>query len=119
MPPDRQLRRMVVDLAALHGDDVAAVLEQLDPEQRRKVETLLKEFSAFGFGDAAASSPSIDTARVSSWLIERTVASASMTASARAALLRCATQLYPAPPSAKRARPTLFARFKPRRGPVA
>lgn len=120
MLPDRELRRMVVDLAALRGEDIAAVLEKLSPQQRRKVEGLLKEFSEFGFASTGAllseRSVVIDVTRVSSWLVERTDperSGANMTPSTRAALLQCATDLYPAPQAPSRARgPSMFGRLK-------
>jgi hypothetical protein len=120
MPPDRELRRMVVDLASLRPDDVEAVLDKLDPSQRKKVEVLLREFSAFGFGGSAAPhsarADAIDGARVSSWLLGRTdpdCAEARMTPLARSTLREAALRLYPAPQEdANRTGPSLLGRLK-------
>jgi hypothetical protein len=119
MPPDRELRRMVVDLASLHADDVEAVLDRLDPSQRRKVEILLREFSAFGFGGATAAhsarADAIDRARVSSWLLGRTdpdCTEARLTPLARSTLREAALRLYPAPQDANRAGSSLLDRIK-------
>lgn len=100
--PDRALRRLVVELAALHAEDVRAVLAELDPAQRPKVEALLQEFSDFGFAEKLVPAPdngvAIDSARLSPWLVGRCNGSdAAMTAHSRAVLLACAGRLYPAP----------------------
>lgn len=106
MPPDRELRRMVVELAALRADDVKAVLDRLDVPQRRKVEALLREFSEFGFGGSAAvlspRADAIDEARLSSWLLGRTDdgGNARMTPLACSTLRDAALRLYPAPQAA-------------------
>jgi hypothetical protein len=46
--PDRALRRLVADLSEARSEDVAAVLAQLDPAQRRKVEALLIAYRGGG-----------------------------------------------------------------------
>lgn len=43
-PPDRALRRLVADLAAEQPQDVQAILAELEPAQRLRVEALLKSF---------------------------------------------------------------------------
>lgn len=42
--PERALRRLVADLSQAQAEDVAAVLAQLDPSQRHKVEALLAAY---------------------------------------------------------------------------
>jgi hypothetical protein len=101
--PDRTLRRMVVDLAALHADDIAAVLAQLEPRQRGKVEALLRELSDFGFGERISQSQErgrVDASQLSPWLVDRLAEERSdigMTALARAKLRDCAVRLFPLP----------------------
>ena len=40
-PPDRALRRLIADLAVRDAEDVEAILETLQPSQRRRAEALL------------------------------------------------------------------------------
>lgn len=102
--PDQALRRLVFDLGALPADDATAVLDQLDPPHRKKVEALLRELSEFGFGQNALNPADefsgVDVARLSPLSIERLKAgrdTIAMTAAARAALRDCAARLFPAP----------------------
>jgi hypothetical protein len=121
LPPDRALRRMVVDLAALHPGDVAAVLDLLDPSQRKTIETLLRQLSDFGFGEPIAQSSdgvAIDLSRLSPWLADRLgpeQQGIKMTVMARKALRDCVERLCPMPvpaaPEPKR-RAALFGRLK-------
>jgi hypothetical protein len=104
--PDQALRRLVFDLGALSADDAAAVLDQLDPPHRKKIEALLRELSEFGFGQnlpkPADELPGIDVSCLSPWLIERLKSgrdTISMTTPARATLRDCAARLCPAPPT--------------------
>jgi hypothetical protein len=98
--PDRELRKMIVDLASLHGDDLDAVLDGLDASGRRTVERLLQDLSGAKIeapppGAAAA----CDLARFSPWMVRRLLADRAdgeMTAHARTALNDCARVLYPA-----------------------
>ncbi len=108
-PPDRALRRMAVDLAALHADDIAAVLDHLDSAQRQQVEELLRDLSDFGFGHRVArpveGTAGIDTSNISPWLEERLRAGSSdsrMTPSAASALRDCALHLYPLSAASKK-----------------
>jgi hypothetical protein len=97
--PDRALRRMVMDLAGLHADDAKAVLDALDPAQRKKVEAFLQEFSPFVIGEApVAAQPEIDRKRIARWLAARLEAhpGARMTEAARAALRAEAVRFFPA-----------------------
>ena len=112
MPPatsSRELRRIVADLAVLQPNDVAAVVRELDPEQRKTVERLLREFSGIA---APPVVEGCDTTRLSSWLARRLwpdSSDAAMTDKARDALRDCAIALFPAPPG--RHRVGLFARL--------
>jgi hypothetical protein len=99
---DRELRRIIVDLAALHSDDREAVLSDLAPEHRRTIERLLREFLGFGFEEQtvpAAPAPEYDRSSLSPWLIQRLDAdSADVTAHARKTLHDCAKRVCTTPP---------------------
>lgn len=100
---DRELRRMIVDLAALHSDDLEAVLSDLPPNHRSTIERLLREFLGFGFdfGEQALPTPApeYDRSRLSPWLIQRLDAdSADVTAHARKTLGDCAKRICATPP---------------------
>jgi hypothetical protein len=102
---------MIADLATLPPDDAAAVLAELDAEQRRTVERLLQEVSGIGLARPPAIA-GCDTSRLSSWIAQRLqpeLLDCVMTAHARETLRSCATSLYPAV-TAVRA-PGLFARL--------
>lgn len=99
---NNDLRRLIVELAALHEDDVVSVLGQLSAKQREKVEALRREFSEFGLGARRlpdnASEPQVDPTRVSAWLLARMDfddPETHMTPYARKALRDCAARLYP------------------------
>jgi hypothetical protein len=91
---------MVVDLAALHSDDAAAVLDALEPDQRLLVEGLLREFSDFGFGvstEPVAPPVTFDRQKFSPWLVAALDAQGgAMTDRSRAVLRAAAVKLYPA-----------------------
>ena len=42
--PDRAVRRAVMDLARLHPDDLALILDALEPAEREKIDALIAEF---------------------------------------------------------------------------
>lgn len=112
---ERALRRLVVNLAALHADDAAAVLSELEAQERKAVERLLEEFSGFGFAGASAPVASFESRRFSPWLADRLQGRGDMTELARGALAACAGELYPAPlaaaPAAQEKSPGLFKRL--------
>ncbi|HWA90276.1 MAG TPA: hypothetical protein VG889_09595 [Rhizomicrobium sp.] len=109
---ERDLRRMVVDLAALVPEDREAVLGELDAPQRRTVERLLAEFSGGGFAEevAAEAVPGCDSAKLSPWLADRMSERSTMTAHAREALRKSAMALFPKTDAPAR-QPGLFARL--------
>ena len=97
---ERDLRRMVVDLAALLPEDREAVLSELDISQRRALEGMLREFSGEGLAAETAAADAVagcDASRFSPWLVERMAeeSGASTTAASRQALHDCAVALYP------------------------
>jgi len=105
---DQKLRRLVIRLAGLLPDERDALLDELTPTQRVRLEALLAEQPLSGFPSASASI----IAHVSPWLAERSRPGAEATTSAgQAALARCARSLFgsedasPALPS-----PTLLSR---------
>jgi hypothetical protein len=100
--PDRAVRQVVVDLAALHPDDVGAILDELDSEERRKIEGLLREYE--GVADIQQTSPErpqirFDSSQLSPWLVERLGSSPTvsheMTSQAHQVLSECAIRLCP------------------------
>lgn len=110
---DRDLRQLVVRLAALLPEDREAVLGGLDPRQRPVVERLLREF----MGEAEPEPPPVpvpgcDTLKLSPWLAERMSdqSCAKMTPHAREALRAGAIALYPKPPQPAR-EPGFFSRI--------
>lgn len=112
-PPDRALRRLVVDLAARQPEDIASVLGLLDEAQRKIVEDMLREFSNFGLKENQPSNiGSIDTQRLSPWLAECIFSDHSaMTDASRRVLRDCAARLYPAPVQQRRASQGWFGRL--------
>jgi hypothetical protein len=112
--PDRALRRMAMDLATLHPEDADAVLGELDPGQRNRIEMLLADLSEFGFGDGPQKDvpPAIDPSRLSPWLVARAQSGAGrMTERTRAKLRECAARLYPLLPANPKPRGSLFRLF--------
>ena|GEM_PF-4166277 len=91
---------MVVDLAALQPDDIAAVLAELSEEQRGTVERLLRDFSGFGFGGPTPppEARAYDVIRLSPWLVQKLESNDGMTDRARTALRECALELFPVGP---------------------
>jgi hypothetical protein len=100
--PDRALRRLVAELSVRDESDVQAILAELEPDQRRRVENLL----ALCRGDEPigerpkAEPPSVST-RFSPWLALRLAGDASgqprfqMTDHARRTLREAADALSP------------------------
>ncbi len=85
------LRRMVADLAAMHGEDIVAVLRELEPDRRQAVEALLQEYAG-----GSAISTAYDPTRLSPWMCGLLdVSPGNMTADTLEALKQCAVQLYP------------------------
>lgn len=74
-PPERALRRLVANLAAEPSDDIRAILAELEPAERRRVEGLLGEYlgptGAASADRAAASPPPRRPAGVSANLLAR------------------------------------------------
>jgi hypothetical protein len=109
--PDRELRRLIVDLAVLSAEDIAAILEELVPEQRTRIAALIGEFTGFGFGEQPSIPEppiEIDRSHLSPWLVDRIDGVASdgtITVRAREALRRCALQLHPAAGASGRSGP--------------
>jgi hypothetical protein len=96
------LRRLVADLSALHADDAAIVLSELEPSQRQRVQALMRELSDFGFAMEQSAKDdirtSIDVTVFSPWFLERLEQDhGQITPRARARLRDCAGRLYPAP----------------------
>lgn len=94
------LRTLVTELAALHAEDVAAILATLSEGERQAVESCLDEhLSRFEFALATRSAAPFDATRLSPWLSSRLQAPETgddpMTSQARQALLACAIRLYP------------------------
>lgn len=111
---ERELRRMVVDLAALLPEDREAVLSELDASQRRVLEDMLREFGGEALAGEAVAPDAVagcDASKFSPWLVERMAetSSAATTAEARKALHDCAVALYPR--SERERSPGLFSRF--------
>jgi hypothetical protein len=103
---DRSLRRLVADMAALHADDVAAILGQLGAAERETVERLLKEYASFAKFPAAptpAEPIAYDTSALSPWLRQRLEMSGNprpaVAARLQQALRDHAARLFPVPVS--------------------
>lgn len=100
--PDTKLRRMIVDLAALHVEDVAEILAELDPAQRLTVEGLLREYASPLEAEVQVPVPTdCDTSRLSAWLVRRWAPASSkddfrIAHHTRKTLHDCAAKLYPA-----------------------
>jgi len=97
--PERALRREIARLAAFDPDDLAAVLDELDPHHRLRVEALLRELLT-----PTVSGPGSGFAP---WVDARLAGGGEMTEEARRLLARCAARLAPAP---SRPSPSLFER---------
>ena len=118
--PDRALRRMIADLAALHPDDAAGVLSALEPDARARTEALLREYAATVDGRPAGDASAYDPTRLSPWLVQRADsaqgAEFQMTADTHQALRASVMRLYPLPQPVIDARPGLFSRMAIRLG---
>jgi hypothetical protein len=100
--PERALRRLVSNLATLHGDDIAAILGELDARQRRVVESLLHEHAEYLADPVSApegQQDNFDAAALSPWLAQRLQARAgtafAMTERARLALREVSARVRP------------------------
>jgi hypothetical protein len=111
-PPDRLLRRAVVQLQGLPREDFDAVLETLDPPQRTRVLTLLGDLQGLtACDDFTEASQPFDAVvlppDISGWLVARINGSGHggdetadqfvMTDHAHKALRRCAADFVPQP----------------------
>ena len=101
------LRRMVSDLAAMHVDDIAAILGDLEPAERQVVEDLLREHASYFEATPGSDTPSeeFDAARLSPWLLQRLRGEdrfvMSITGEARQALFDAAARAVPSHVMAK------------------
>ncbi len=77
MPPiasDKELRRLVADLAAATTEDVAAVLDMLDTRTRAQVRALLAAYAGIeDISEPEASPAFVNTSGLSDWLAARTL----------------------------------------------
>jgi hypothetical protein len=98
---DRQLRRLIINLASLHREDLEAILGELDAGQHTTVERLLREFVGFGFADEKsdlAAAPAYDRSRISAWMLQRLESDAvAITPQAREVLRECAKRVCEVP----------------------
>lgn len=118
-PADRALRKLVAELAALHADDVEAILAELSDGQRARVKALLAEYRGAGLQPSAATAAAQGPDAIeglSHWLAARIRAAAgdgdglaspqfgmpafAMTDAGRAALLAAAAKARAAHPAA-------------------
>lgn len=95
MQADRALRRVVIDLAILPELEQMAILDMLEPAQRRRVSALLLEYAGAPQEMEKSSSVRIDTAGLSPWLADRVRSGDAMTTQACALLRQCASELLP------------------------
>jgi hypothetical protein len=98
MSSERDLRGVIAELAALHPDDLAAVLELLDTDGRKRIEVQLAEWSPFKPVEqrVQAVAPRFDEQRVSPWLVARMWGrDGKTTQQTRDRLLAHAVRLYP------------------------
>lgn len=97
---ERQLRRLVTELADMSEEDVAAILAELTEERRRMVSDLLRIYAGARRGGAtkATRAVGIDMSRLSPWLVERLDIGRStecaMTAHGREILRDCSRRLF-------------------------
>ena len=99
---DTGMQVIVAELAALHADDIAAILSALSTYERRAVEEELRGYIA-RFENSLASpskSATYDLFQLSPWLSQQLQATSrddcGMTVLARQTLVDCVTRLYPA-----------------------
>jgi hypothetical protein len=123
--PDRSLRLMVARLGKMRGDDMEAVLDQLDETQKSRILSLLGEFDGDEGVEANDNAPMpfddiVIPDRISPWLAaringradsgEETTDRFMLTPYAQAALRRCAAAMVPQV-AAKPPAPSLFDRM--------
>lgn len=74
-PSDRALRSLVARLASRRPEDIRAILEDLEPSQRRQIDQLLADFAGAPVKGSGAPDPepaqAITTDGLSSWLVAR------------------------------------------------
>lgn len=121
---NHRLRRLIVELAGYHREDMDAILDVLSPPVRHKVETLLREYRQIEADSTLRLDPpatGFDASRFSPWLVERLSASpisepSNMTDQARTALRSCAMNLFPLTNMEERATahlsPSLLSRMR-------
>jgi len=97
--PERLLRREIARLARRDPDDLAALLDELDPPHRARVEALLRQL--------VLPDVPVDDAPFAPWIGERLAGGGVMTEEARRLLARCAARIAPAHPPRS---PSLFER---------
>jgi hypothetical protein len=97
---DRALRRAIADLAILRSDDISAILDALDADERSRVQRLLHAYTGRSNEISPADAVTdLVAAGLSLWLVECLEKSCeghkqSMTSGARAALKDCAHALF-------------------------
>ena len=111
--PDRALRRIVADLAALHPEDIWELLDGLEPGHRNSVEGLLRDYTGLG-EEEAPYGHELAAVHLSGWLRSRLDPNcADVTEHARDALQRATAQLFPLAPAP---RTSLIGKILPGRG---
>ena len=74
MPPtgsDRELRRLVADLAATTSEDMAAVLGMLDPRHAAQVRSMLAAYGGVADAFHVEAAATVNTEGLSDWLAAR------------------------------------------------
>jgi len=98
-----RLRRLVAELAECPRDDIDAILANLSPAARQRIENLLEEYYRTAnepVVERNTMAMDFDSLHLSPWLIERLSANDvsaqwKMTTHARNALRSCASELFP------------------------
>lgn len=125
LQPDRSLRLLVARLGKMRGEDMEAILDQLDETQKSRILSLLGEFDGDQDVEANDNAPLpfdeiVIPDHISPWLAARINGRADsgeettdrfiLTQHAQAALRRCAAEMVPQV-SEKRRMPSLFDRM--------
>jgi hypothetical protein len=96
--PDRNLRRLITDLADLDAEDITAILDRLDPVSRGRADALLHDYAGQEAPTPRDQTPvGFDQSSFSPWLTELFRDQRSMTPHAHRVLVSCAAGLHPAP----------------------